>query len=278
MAIEVLAPLIIVAGATILILLERLFPYDRGQPLFRDGFWIDLLWYSLLQSYLLSLVIAAIIRFVDEHVGASPLRFVSGWSPLAQLLFFFVLHDFYIYWFHRLQHRSRILWRIHEAHHTVVDVDWLAGSRSHALEILINQTIEFLPMVILGARPEVPILKGVVDALWGMYIHSNINVRSGSLQYVINGPEMHRWHHAREVTEGGINFGTKLAVWDWLFGTAQLPRTKPGGYGLLGISFPKEVIGQLLFAFRPFSEEPSTQPLLTETDGTRMPGEKGRSQ
>ena len=66
------------------------------------------------------------------------------------MAFFFVVHDFYIYWFHRLQHRSAILWRIHEAHHATPEVDWLSGSRSHALEILINQTVEFAPIFLLG--------------------------------------------------------------------------------------------------------------------------------
>lgn len=116
---------------------------------------------------------------------------------------FFVTHDFYIYCFHRLQHRSNLLWRTHAAHHSVDDVDWLSGTRSHALEITINQTIEFLPIVLLGAAPEVALMKATIDAVWGMYIHSNLNVRSGVLQRVINGPEMHRWHHARELEMPG---------------------------------------------------------------------------
>ncbi len=118
---------------------------------------------------------------------------------LLQLAFFFVVHDFYIYWFHRLQHRSDLFWRTHEAHHSVDDVDWLSGTRSHALEIVINQSIEFLPIVLLGAAPEVALMKATLDAVWGMYIHSNLDVRAGWLQRVLNGPQMHRWHHARDL-------------------------------------------------------------------------------
>ena len=40
----------------------------------------------------------------------------------------------------------------------------------------------------------------MISAVWGMYIHSNINVNTGRLQKFINGPEMHRWHH-RQVKE-----------------------------------------------------------------------------
>ena len=147
--------------------------------------------------------------------------------------------------------------------------------------------MEFAPIVLLGARPEVVTFKIIIDAVWGMYIHSNIDVRSGVLQRFFNGPEMHRWHHAIEITEGGINFGTKLAIWDYLFGTAVRPAVKPRGYGLSDVDFPTNVLGdddhvvdrrriqrlvatvvgavvtyfvQLVFAFRRFAEPAAVVP------------------
>lgn len=235
----VLSPVIVVGSALLLIGLERLFPYEPRQRLLRTGFFTDLIGYGLLQSYALGLVIGALIVFVDGRTGWSKLGLLSGWPVLAQLALFFVTHDFYIYWFHRLQHRSDLLWRTHEAHHSVDDVDWLSGTRSHAFEIMINQTIEFMPIVLLGAAPEVALMKATLDAVWGMYIHSNVDVRSGWLQRLINGPEMHRWHHATELGAPGKNFATKLAIWDWLFGTAYLPAHKPLAYGLGDDSYPK---------------------------------------
>lgn len=164
---------------------------------------------------------------------------------------FLATHDFYIYWMHRLQHKNKWLWRIHEAHHSPQNVDWLSGSRSHAIEILINQTIEFLPIILLGSPPEVIAYKGAISAVWGMYIHSNINVSTGKLQLIINGPEMHRWHHT--VGKGrNRNFGTKLAIWDWIFGTAFLPDNMKADYYGLKINFPKNYIIQFIFAFRAF--------------------------
>src|SRR5262249_49895226 len=159
-------------------------------------------------------------HFLDVRTGWSHQGLVSGWAVWLQVLFFLLTHDLYIYLFHRLQHRSRLLWRIHEAHHSVPEVDWLSGIRSHSLEILINQTIEFAPIVLVGAAPEVAVIKGTVSAIWGMFIHSNLDIRLGVLQYVINGPEMHRWHHADQPEAYGTNFATKFAFWDWLFGTA----------------------------------------------------------
>ncbi|HTX17380.1 MAG TPA: sterol desaturase family protein [Bacteroidota bacterium] len=253
MPIELTSPVIVVLSAAILVVLERNYPYEPKQSFLRSGFVNDLAFYAILQSYILGYIIFFFAKWLDRQSGLSQLHLVSDWPIGWQFFVFFVIHDFYIYWFHRLQHSSKYLWRIHEAHHSSLDVDWLSGARSHSLEILINQTVEFAPLILCGASPAVILYKGVVDSVWGMYIHSNIDVHSGPLQYLINGPEMHRWHHAQEVTEGGINFSTKLALWDWLFGTAHLPRPeKPKGYGLEGVKFPGNYVAQHIFAFRSF--------------------------
>jgi sterol desaturase/sphingolipid hydroxylase (fatty acid hydroxylase superfamily) len=253
---EVVAPAVIVGAVGALVVLERVAPYDPGQRFLRDGFWTDFVGYTFFQSYVLALVIGRVISALDGVTGLSRLRLLASWPVAAQVLFFVVTHDLYIYWFHRWQHSSPVLWRLHEAHHSVESVDWVAASRSHALEILINQTIEFAPMVLLGADPSVPLIKGMIGAVWGMWIHANVGARTGRLQWIVNGPEAHRWHHAVDADARGRNFATKLALWDRLFGTAWLPaERKPKGYGLSGVDFPRGYLGQQIFAFRPFRRE-----------------------
>ena len=255
MQLEFFSPAIVSLSALVLILLERRFPYTGGQPLFREGFWTDLAMYTIFQSYVLSWVIFGFIRWLDGETSVSRWHIISHWPVWTQFLLFFVTHDLYIYLFHRWQHHNKYLYRIHEAHHSVLDVDWLAGARSHSLEILINQTIEFTPIILLGAAPEVVLIKGIVEAIWGMYIHSNIDVRSGRFQYILNGPEMHRWHHAKG-KGNAVNYSTKLAVWDWIFGTAFLPaKEKPVSFGLAYLNFPKGYFLQQWFAFRPFRKQ-----------------------
>jgi sterol desaturase/sphingolipid hydroxylase (fatty acid hydroxylase superfamily) len=245
--------LVIVGWALLLWALERTAPYDP-QRFLRDGFWTDLLAYTLAQSYAMGLLIGALIAWLDRTTGLSRLGLVSGWPVWLQVAFFVVTHDFYIYWFHRWQHANPVLWRLHEAHHSNTDIDWVAGLRSHALEILVNQTVEFAPMVLLGASPVVPVVKATVGAVWGLWIHANVDVRSGWLQWVLNGPEAHRWHHAIDADAHNLNFATKLAVWDRLFGTAFLPSgRRPSGYGLTGVAFPRGYLRQHLFAFRPLA-------------------------
>ena len=238
-------------SAVLFALLERVVPYSKGQTFLREGFFDDFALYTIAQSYILGIVIFSfIIVRLDAIGGFSRFHLIGRWPLWLQVTFFVVTHDFYIYWMHRWQHRNRYMWRLHEAHHSPASVDWLSGSRSHCLEILINQTVEFAPIVLLGASPEVLPLKGAISAVWGMYIHANLNVHTGQLQRIINGPEMHRWHHA--MGKGmGSNFSTKLAIWDWMFGTAYLPADRRAtGYGVR-TWFPKHYVAQTLYAFRP---------------------------
>jgi len=243
----------IAASAIAFVLLERRLPYRPGQGVFRPGFVTDLVWYAAIQSWALGVLIGRLIAALDGATELSRLALVSGWPVGVQVLFFVVTHDLYIYGMHRLQHAVPFLWRFHEAHHSVPEVDWLSGVRSHPLEILVNQTVEFAPIVLLGAAPAVAPVKAAISAIWGMYIHANLDVRMGALQRVLNGPEMHRWHHATDAESQGKNFATKLAVWDWLFGTAWLPdtqRRKPMRYGLSEPGFPDGYVAQVAWAFR----------------------------
>ncbi len=74
------------------------------------------------------------------------------------------------------------------------------------------------------------------------------------MRYIFNSPEMHIWHHAKDMPEShpyGINFGLTLAIWDYIFGTAHVP--KSGRDIELGFSdlehFPKTFWRQLIFGF-----------------------------
>ena len=248
---QVVSYLIIIGAAILFILLERVFPYNKGQSILRDGFFNDLALYTIAQSYILGIIIFTfIITFFDNLSGFSRLHFFANVPVWIQLIIFTVSHDFYIYWMHRWQHSNKYLWRLHEAHHSPKKVDWLSGSRSHAFEILINQTIEFLPIVLLGSPPKVIAYKGVISAVWGMYIHSNLNIYTGILQKFINGPEMHRIHHTMGKGRNR-NFSTKLAIWDWIFGTAFLTDEHAEVYGLKTY-FPDNFFKQFTFAFRSF--------------------------
>ena len=251
--------IILFAWVGIIIAWERLSPYRKGLPFFRDGFWVDFVWYTLIQSYFLKILIFNyIIPVIQNGIHWHGFAFFREWSIAEQVLFFLITHDLYIYLFHRMQHASKLLWRTHEAHHSGKEVDFLAGSRSHVVEIIINQTIEFAPIVLLGAHPEVIPIKALLDAMFGMFIHANVNVKFGKLKYFLNSPELHLWHHANYREVFHANFSTKFSVWDYLFGTVYDPGKKPGdqreNWGLY-YDYPKDYFLQHAFSVKRFDEQ-----------------------
>jgi len=254
MRIEYISLIIICGWAVILTTLERIFPLEKGQKIFRKGFWMDFFWYTLVQSFLLGVIIAFVIRLIDSSTGISRLKIIYDWPIFFQVLLFFITHDLWQYWFHRLQHSNKYFWRTHEAAHATPEVDWLVGSRSHSIEILIAQTFEFAPIVLLGAKPEIAIIKATMDSLWGMYNHSNLKINHGFLIYIFNGPQLHRWHHSK-VLNPAVNFSTKLSLWDWIWGTAYNPYPEmPEKYGLKDESYPNySYFKHLILAFRPWN-------------------------
>jgi len=251
--------IILIFWVIFIITWERISPYRKGLPFFRDGFWVDLVWYTIIQSYFLKILIFDYIIYpLQHHFAYTGFQFIKSWSITEQVIFFVVIHDLYIYLFHRLQHANKILWRTHEAHHSGKEIDFLAGSRSHAVEIIINQTIEFAPIVILGADPAVVPIKAMLDAMFGMFIHANINVKFGKLKYFLNSPELHLWHHANYREVFHANFATKFSIWDYLFGTVYFPDHKPGdhdeNWGLY-YDYPKDYFLQHAFSVKRFDEK-----------------------
>lgn len=75
------------------------------------------------------------------------------------------------------------------------------------------------------------------------------------MKRLFNSPEMHIWHHAKELPAShpyGVNFGITLAVWDYLFGTAYVPhsgRDIPLGFEDMD-EYPKTLWGQLRHGFK----------------------------
>ncbi len=251
-----IALIVIVFSALTFATLERIIPYQKGIPLFRKGFYLDFVWYTIIQSAIMGFIIfSLIIGPVRDLLRLPEEGLISHWPLWALILFFFVTHDLYIYLFHRWQHHNKYLWRTHEAHHSVEQVDFAAGSRSHMIEILINQTIEFAPIILLLDVPTgilVKNIKGTIDAVYGQFIHSNLDVRLGKLGYIFNGPRMHQWHHGDQVEVYYANFATKLALWDYLFGTAYNPNKKPTKYGVW-YRFPRDWFAQHIFSIFRFN-------------------------
>ena len=79
--------LLLAVGTIIIIYLERKFPYRRGIPFFRDGFWTDVIGYTIIQSFLLKIIIFDyIILPIQGRIHWEGLPNISAWPLWIQEL------------------------------------------------------------------------------------------------------------------------------------------------------------------------------------------------
>ena len=168
------------------------------------------------------------------------------WPVALQAVLMLAVADFLRYWMHRAFHGSAFMWRWHAVHHSPHRLYWLNVGRFHPGEKAVQFCVDALPFVLVGVGSEVLAAYFVFYALNGFYQHSNCDVRLGWLNYLISGPELHRWHHSELPEESDHNFGNNLIIWDVLFGTRYLPADAAvGRLGLLNREYPTSFVAQM---------------------------------
>lgn len=169
-----------------------------------------------------------------------------SWPVWLQAALMLAVADFFRYWLHRAFHGSAFMWRWHAVHHSPHRLYWLNVGRFHPGEKAVQFCVDALPFVLVGVGSEVLAAYFVFYALNGFYQHSNCDVRLGWLNYLISGPELHRWHHSELPAESDRNFGNNLIIWDVLFGTRYLPADAAvGRLGLLNREYPAGFLAQM---------------------------------
>ena len=70
------------------ILLERKYPFTKGLPVLREGFWVDLIWYTFIQSYFLKIFIFGyILEPIQQRWDCSMTVQIGTWPVVIQILF-----------------------------------------------------------------------------------------------------------------------------------------------------------------------------------------------
>jgi sterol desaturase/sphingolipid hydroxylase (fatty acid hydroxylase superfamily) len=183
----------------------------------------------------------------------APSLWPSQWPWLAQLLLALAVAELGHYVFHRISHESAWVWRLHAAHHSAPRLYWLNATRFHPADLFCLIVFQLAPLILLGINPRAMLVYGVFTAVYGQIQHCNADLRTGTLSLVFSTPQVHRWHHSPDPSEGNANYGAVLNVWDQLFGTFFLPRDREF-HGRVGIgdmrAFPSGYLGQLVAPVR----------------------------
>ncbi len=249
-------------GFSVLFLItERLWP-EKPQPVWRKGFLQDALYLVFYGEYLgvlLGVLASYGIAALDQALETTHLRGIFYLGAMAgqplwmQIPVLVLVLDFAQWVIHNLFHRVGFLWEFHKLHHSIEEMDWLGNWRFHWVEVIVYRSLLYVPAAFFGFSPAAMFWFGVLNTLVGHFAHANLRVRIGPLRYLINSPEMHRWHHAYPNAGGAhLNFGITLSVWDWLFRTAYIPDGKgPGRLGFVGIAaYPQTIFGRMVAPFR----------------------------
>jgi sterol desaturase/sphingolipid hydroxylase (fatty acid hydroxylase superfamily) len=235
---------------TVFVPLEKAFPAKPGQRFFRPAWFTDL-WFFLGQYLVFSLLVLGVLAYFSQWLnGIVPASFrsaVASQPVWVQMIEVVLLSDFFVYWGHRLQHRSAFLWRFHSVHHSAQTLDWLAAHREHPLDTIYTVGLINLPAFILGFP--LATLAGFIAfrGIWAIYIHSNVRIRLGPIRALIGSPELHHWHHDRDRDAG--NYGNVTPLMDVIFGTYRCPDHEPEAFGLNGPppgSYPAQLLKPLL--------------------------------
>ena len=166
----------------------------------------------------------------------TPLLDGSGLNRAVQFVIAWAGHDLLLYGWHRLLHESgsRALWRLHAWHHEPRRFTFMAGGRTHLLEIAVTVLALAATRLVLGVSADVMLWVVLCPVVSGAVHHTNVDFRLGPLNFLFPGPEMHRAHHDRDPA-AALNYATSFPLWDVLFGTARPLRA--GGetdYGMHG--------------------------------------------
>ena len=244
----------VLVGAALITLHEIVLPYRRqwrpqGADIREDVTFMVAV--QVMLPLLLSLAAAATFAgWLTEGDLTLAGLWPHSWPVALQAALMMAVADFFRYWLHRAFHGSAFMWRWHAVHHSPHRLYWLNVGRFHPSEKAVQFCVDALPFVLVGVGSEVLAAYFVFYALNGFYQHSNCDVRLGWLNYLISGPELHRWHHSEFPEESDHNFGNNLIIWDVLFGTRYLPADAAvGRLGLLNREYPTGFFAQMRTPF-----------------------------
>jgi sterol desaturase/sphingolipid hydroxylase (fatty acid hydroxylase superfamily) len=238
-------------SALVFIPIERYLAVRSLSPL-RAEWQTDLVYFfvsHILVQFILIAVTASTTTVAALVLFPSVKTWIQGLPVWLQFLLAVFMADLFQAGLHRIYHKVPWLWRFHAVHHSSRNLDWLAGSRVHFVEIVLTRSAVLLPLVVLGfSQPAVNayvILVGVQAVL----AHANLRINFGWLEYLLVTPRYHHWHHARHVDYMDVNYAIHLPLVDMLMGTFKRPPPGvwPEEYGVMKLeTVPRGIWKQTL--------------------------------
>ena len=131
-------------------------------------------------------------------------------------------------------HKYHFLWEFHKIHHSATVLNPISQYRLHPVELIINNlryivifgvVTGLFEYISAGTIHKVTFLGANVFSLlflaWGANLrHSHVKLKYFTwLEKIFISPLQHQIHHSDNPKHYNKNMGSKLALWDYLFGT-----------------------------------------------------------
>jgi len=243
----------LVSSAAMFVFLEKIFPKYRDQVILRPEWQLDMIYFCV--NHLLLAVFLLIGNYFVANVfgwavNANLQQFLQSLPLLVQVVLLVICADFVLYWSHRLFHEVPALWKFHAVHHSVETMDWLAGSRNHFFQAVVDRSLAMVPLYLLGADKAALDIYVTFAALQAVFVHANIGIPFGPLKYLIATPQYHHWHHSTDRPAIDTNYAVHTPLFDRLFGSYHMPVDHwPQAYGTTH-RLPRGFISQFMYPFR----------------------------
>jgi sterol desaturase/sphingolipid hydroxylase (fatty acid hydroxylase superfamily) len=222
---------------------ERKFPLHPQKTLRKS--WLTDVGYFYIGGIVPAFVLLLFMHLINtllSPLGPMPWHAaVDGLSAPVAFVVSTLCSEVAYYWAHRLTHQVPFLWRFHAIHHSAPHVDWLVNTRAHPLDLSFVRAFIFVCMYVIGFGHRAPgsqdIAHGVFVTwmtIWAYFVHANIRVRLGWLEYIVSSPAFHHWHHVKgDPALVDKNYAATMPVMDMLFGSFYLPKKEwPKQYGI----------------------------------------------
>ena len=174
----------------------------------------------------------------------------SGYGYFASVALVVVIIDLYKYSFHRLQHAIPFLWAMHSFHHSANALTFITGGRHYWMEKAFIGAALPLLAILFDIPADMASVSAVIAFLPDSCAHLNVRFPMGRMITWVNNPQWHRIHHSNLPEHRDKNFASVLPLWDFVFGTAHIP--KPDEYPVTGFDPPVrvDVIDSIIWPIR----------------------------
>ena len=236
--------LILVGGITFFWVLEGIVPlfgfiYKKWEHALPNLFFT---FTTVIVNFVLAFLLLKTADFtVTENFG------IINWLPEMPLWLYVIVGLLLLdligaYLAHLVEHKVKLLWRVHLVHHTDHNVDTTTANRHHPLESMIRFVFTLFGVLIVGTPIGIVMLYQSLSLVATQFNHANIKMPrklDEVLSWVIVSPDMHKVHHHYKLPYTDSNYGNIFSIWDRLFGTFMKFDRESIVYGV--DTFPDEV-------------------------------------